>query len=212
MKLPLPTYSRYFVERHRVVAVCRCLLILTSIALVNACGESKRELQSKLDRDRTLQAEALKAKVISRYPDATQFDYRDPQSLSIKLTIDAQDSIAAAPAQLYWNEVSAFDIYRNRNGLNLTFRGRGDRWISLECADELASRIRQERNPHNIYCRYLLIFKLSSVAPLKVQLSAESDGSGEDTTLSVSVDDINGLIYKGQLIDFSILDSGHPLR
>ncbi|MEQ1860776.1 MAG: hypothetical protein ABMA13_12650 [Chthoniobacteraceae bacterium] len=187
-------------------------LIPLLLAVLPACGEKKQRTRERLEREREQQAETSKAQLLGHYSTATQFDARDPLSLTRKLTIDVQDTLVAAPHQLYWTEEMHFDLHRSRTGIQLTFRGGSDHWVSLDCSDGLASRIRRAHAPNNFLPRYLFVFRLASATPLQIELRAEREGSGEDMSLSVAADNIDGRLYTGTLIDFSLIDPGISLR
>ena len=184
------------------------------LPFLTACGETKKETETRLHRERRQQAETIKATTLSQYPNAIPFGSDEPFLLTRPLTVDVQDSIAASPTQVYWREVgeySGFDIHRVRDGLRLILRGRDDEWASLDCSDDLAARIRQVYKPDNFLQRFLFVFRLTSASPLRVELRGKSDGDGEDTSLSVIAGDIDGRLYTGTLVGFSMLDEGDPI-
>lgn len=192
--------------------VNRRLLFLFLLAFLPACRESKQETKSRLDRELDQQAETTKTTLLGRYSTAKQFDARVPLALTRQLTIDVQDGITAIPDQLYWSEEKHFDLHRNKKGIQVTFRGGSSHWVSLDCSDELASRIRRAHNPDSFMPRVIFVFRLTSAAPLQIELRGEREGSGEDMSVSVAAEDIDGRIYTGALIDFALLHPGISLQ
>ena len=182
---------------------------------LTGCCETKQQKKTRLDQElqqeQEQQSETTKARILSQYPNAIPFEPKVLASPIRPLTIDVQASIGASPGQPYWSDVSDFDIHRSRNGLRLVLHGSGDHWASLECSDDLAVRVRQAYKPDNYSMRFIFVFRLTSATPLRVELRGESDGSGEDATVSIKAADIDGRFYTGTLLDFSVLDEGYSI-
>jgi hypothetical protein len=158
---------------------------------------------ARRNKEREEHVESTRAQLLARYPKAIHLETREAGSPYRGFTIDAQEVIAAAPEQIYWNDAMLFDIYRDSSGPRLTFRAISDHWLSLDCTDSQASQIRKT-DP--ILARFTFIFVLTSASPLRVELRGSGHGSGDEASLSVVADEIDGRFYTGRLVDFAQLD------
>lgn len=183
------------------------LLFLAILALLTGCHESQQQKQAAEQKQ---QAESRKTQILVRYPGAIGID--DDFSLTRRLTIDIQDSIAANTNQFYWSEVSNFDLHRTKSGLRITFSPNPtlkNNWFTLDCSDELAATIRKAYNSEMIFPRFLFVYRLASVSPLRIELSDEV-GSLDTVMLEPVSEAGERLAYTGSFVDFALLDPGTP--
>jgi hypothetical protein len=199
------TASLCFMKALPLQATLALLLILA------ACHQSKRDTEAKQQREREERFDATLQRFTTQHS-ALRFDTREPGSIFRKLTIDAQDSIAAAPAQRYWSISDQFDIYRDASGPHLLFRAISDHWVSLSCTETQVAEIRKQRRADRTFVSFALAYTLLSASPLHVELRGSSSGSGEDVSVAVAADEITGRFYTGQLSDFVLLDEGQSIE
>ncbi len=119
--------------------------------VLSACHQSNRDKEAKEQRERDERFDATLQHFTSQHS-AVRLDTREPNSIFRKLTIDAQDSIAATPSQLYWSISDQFDIYRDASGPRLFFRAISDHWVSLSCTDAQVAAIRKQCRPDRTFC------------------------------------------------------------
>jgi hypothetical protein len=184
---------------------------IAALLLLAACHQSSRDKEATQQREREERFDATLQRFTSQHS-AIRFDTREPDSMFRKLTIDAQDSIAATPTQLYWSISDQFDIYRDASGPHLFFRAISDHWVSLSCTDAQVAEIRKQRRPDRTFVSFALAYTLRSASPIHVELRGSSSGGGEDTSVAVAADEITGRFYTGQLSDFVLIDEGQAIE
>lgn len=186
--------------------------LLSTVFLIIACHDSATDREARREKGQEEHVESTRAQLLGRYPNVRRFDTREAGSIYRGLTIDAQDAIAAAPEQAYWNDATQLDIYRDSGGSHLKFRAIGDHWVSLDCADSQVSQLRKFHRTDRIFAQFTFVFTLTSAAPLRVELRGTNNGGRDDESLSVVADDIDGRLYGGRLVDFVLLDEGEPIE
>jgi hypothetical protein len=187
-------------------------LALAALLFLAACHHSDRDAEAKQQRERGERFDKTLEHFTTQHTGAVRFDTREAQSMFRKLTIDAQDAIAAKPNQLYWSISSQFDIYREASGAHLLLRAISDHWVLLSCTETQVADIRKQRRADRTSASFVLAYTLLSASPLHVELRGSSSGTGEDVSVAVAADEISGRVYTGRLADFELLDEGEPIE
>jgi hypothetical protein len=179
------------------------LIALVCLVGFASCWESDSARNIRVAKEKVKRADTTRDKYIAGHPDLLRFRDDDGGSLSGNFTLQIQDRISAQPNQLYWTDHDDFDVYRATGGVLLIIKSEGTDWLYIRCTDKQAQQILGIKKGNN-FPRFLFVFSLSAVAPLRVELASEGDSEARYVTAT----GINGHIYEGTLVDLLLLDNG----